>query len=261
MIWDQQRDDEWNGWTWRKFNRTLRYSNPELTHHGAPTGIENERDNARWIRDQKGCFVAGYLPDPPVPLEAHIVGESFLCQPLIGTYWALANGDHSPFQYEWHLSTDGINWGNVVSTDSYLDVDSYNYPIGSKVFLRLKVTDSLGKEVFAFFDILIGYADGPAGCMRYSEDREEGAVFEHELSVYPNPMQDAFQIEFFVTEEMANAGIRLYTPTGNLLYSNDRHVSRGANVETIRLNTEYKGPLMLDVRVGTKHFNKLILKH
>lgn len=141
--------------------RLLLYSNPEVDYGGNPTGIVNERDNARWIREGHGCIVADYFPDPIVPLTAQIDGDPYICRPFTKQYFVFPTGT-GPYTYEWHVSSNGINWGNVLSTSNHLDVNSANYS-SNMLFLRVKVQNSLGISflhflVLRYYRILLPYA-------------------------------------------------------------------------------------------------------
>ncbi len=233
----------------------LRYSNPEVAHNGYPTGIPNERDNARWIRTN-GCIVSNYNDDPVFPLSVRIEGESLLCQPLVGDYYTIVTGSASPYSYEWHVSTDGVDWGTVASTQPSIALNSNHYYPGSSVFLRVRVTNTLGNVEFAFFTVTIISTTNHGACNRSKGSEGDIAA----VKVYPNPATDNLNILFTVVEDGSPASIRLCTVTGVTVAEIHRVLSAGEHREILPLEGASVGPFLLWLKVGQKTCNKLIIK-
>ncbi|MBK8956817.1 MAG: hypothetical protein IPM34_14865 [Saprospiraceae bacterium] len=202
--------------------RLLHYSNPDISLKGHPTGIIDSRDNARWIRDGHACIVAGYNPNPVIPLSAEINGDDILCRPLSGEYFVNVNGSNNPFSYDWRISTDGVNWGNSVGSGLSIWVNSNNYPLKSTVFLRVRVQDAIGNFVFAFFQISIRQKGTPGCNLQLLSGGGNGPT----AIAYPNPVVEEFTIEFLISEDNTEAEFILANCNGNQIFCQTRNTTR-----------------------------------
>lgn len=239
--------------------RLLRYSNPDLSHNGHPTGISNESDNASWIRINNGCTISNYNSvDPIFPLAVYILGENLLCKPFWGDFYAIATGSGSPYSYEWHVSTDGINWGMVAGTQQSISLNSNNYDTGSNVFLRVRVTNMLGNVEFAFFTVTIISPIDYAACYRYNDlvsEDDRAAV-----RVYPNPASDNLNVSLTVLEEESQVSIQLYTVTGVMVAEINQVLGAGEYNEVLPTKGVGAGSFLIRLKIGQKTHNKLIIK-
>lgn len=226
--------------------RLLYYSNPNVSLKGHPTGIPDSRDNARWIRDGHSCIVAGYNPDPFIPLDAEINGEEILCKPFTGQYYVDVSGTGSPYSYEWHISTDGINWGNVYSTNQLIIVNSQNYPLGKKVFLRVKVSNSLGNIIFRFFEVLI-LPHTDQRCTFHPQNLVKDG--KNSSNVYPNPTSDQINIEFIAEYDNSNVSFTLLNCVGSEISSLKKQYSKGLQHEIINISKLPEGVIILKTAI------------
>ncbi len=235
--------------------RLLRYSNPEINDKGA-TGVVGISENAQWIRDGNGCTVADYFPDPVISFSANIIGSDFICQPLSEIYSAGVTGVNGSITYEWHISTDGVNWGNPVGSTDQIELYSTNFAVGTIVFLRVKVTNQAGNSVFAFLNILIKEDNGI--CLRSNGNAPDslGQVF----AAFPNPSYDLLQVSIEVKDNIVPVVVRLFSLTGILLEERRYLHSPGTHTETLSLKSLPAGVYALRAQVGNMFFNKLIVK-
>lgn len=235
--------------------RLLRYSNPEINDKGA-TGVTGISENAQWIRDGNGCTVADYFPDPVIPFSANIVGSDFICQPLSEIYSVGVAGANGSLTYEWHVSTDGVNWGSPIGSDGYIELYSTNFTVGAIVFLRVRVTNQAGNSVFAFLNILI--KDDNGFCFRSNGNAPNslGQVF----AAFPNPSDDLLQVTIGVQDNNVPVIVRLFSLTGVLLEERRHLHSLGTHKETLSLKSLPAGVYALRAQVGNMFFNKLIVK-
>jgi len=139
--------------------RILHFSNPDVEFKDEPTGVaasgSSEGINSARRLGETGCAIANFAQDPVPPLS---IGITFTpcCKPYVvpgevRTYTAnIANGQ-SPFQHEWRVSTDGFNYGSVLSTTDQLVRDYYGYQNGDQLFVKVKVTDNNGEEAEEVF--------------------------------------------------------------------------------------------------------------
>jgi|JI10StandDraft_1071094.scaffolds.fasta_scaffold38816_2 hypothetical protein len=240
------------------WKRILHYSNPNVYHNGHNTG-ESQRDNARWIRDGHACFVANYNPDPIIPLSAKINGEDILCKPLSGEYFASVNGSNSPFSYEWHISTDGVNWGNSVGNGVSIWVNSNNYPIKSIVFLRVRVQDANGNFVFSFFNIKIFNSGSPACNLQLLSGGTNNSQVVH---AYPNPVSGEITLEFDIKNENTKGEFSISGLDGQKLISTSKIYPKGHQTEIFNLNSITNNILFLRAVIDEKaQVTKIIKIH
>jgi len=235
--------------------RLLRYSNPEINDKGA-TGVVGISENAQWIRDGNGCTVADYFPDPVIPFSANIIGSDFICQPLSEIYSAGVTGANGSLTYEWHVSTDGVNWGNPIGSDASIELYSTNFTVGSLIFLRVRVTNQAGNSVFAFLNILIKEDNGICFRSNGNAPNSLGQVF----AAFPNPSDDLLQVSIEVKDNNVPVVVRLFSLTGVLLEERRYLHSPGTHTETLSLKSLPAGVYALRAQVGNSFFNKLIVK-
>lgn len=236
--------------------RLLRYSNPEINDKGA-TGVVGISENAQWIRDGNGCTVSDYFPDPPsLPFSANIIGSDFICQPFSEIYSAGVTGANGSLTYEWHISTDGVNWDSPAGSNASIELFSTNFSVGATVFLRVKVTNQAGNSVYAFFNVLI--KENSVICFRSEGNalNSSGQVF----AAFPNPSDDLMQVTIGVLENNVPLLIRLFSLTGELLEERRYMHNPGTHTETISLKSHPTGVYVLRAQIGNMFFNKLIVK-
>ena len=240
-----------------KNSRLLHYSNPDVGHNNHPTGVSTVSDNAAWISNGNGCAVAGYEAEPFIPLSADIWGEEHLCHPRSGQYLVSVTGSNSPYSYEWHISTDGANWGSVAGTGPSITVNSVNYPANKTVFLRIKVTDAVGTIVFAFFDFKILPSTSP-DCFMLFQYIPKGNTT---TAVSPNPANEKIKVAFKVNKEFASTSIQMYSITGIKLAGINRDLLAGEYVEEIPIEQIPAGPFFVQIWNGDTLHNQLIIKY
>lgn len=199
---------------------------------------------------------ADYFPDPVISFSANIIGSDFICQPLSEIYSAGVTGVNGSITYEWHISTDGVNWGNPVGSTDQIELYSTNFAVGTIVFLRVKVTNQAGNSVFAFLNILIKEDNGI--CLRSNGNAPDslGQVF----AAFPNPSYDLLQVSIEVKDNIVPVVVRLFSLTGILLEERRYLHSPGTHTETLSLKSLPAGVYALRAQVGNMFFNKLIVK-
>jgi len=235
--------------------RLLRYSNPEINDKGA-TGVAGISENAQWIRDGNGCTVADYFPDPIIPFSANIIGSDFICHPFSEIYSVGVAGANGSLTYEWHISTDGVNWGSPAGSNASIELYSTNFAVGTTVFLRVKVTNQGSNPVFAFFSVLI--KENNVVCFRSEGNTPNrlGQVF----TAFPNPADDLLQVTFDLQDDNVPVSIHLFSLTGVMLQEHRYLLNRGAHTETLSLKVFPAGAYAIRAQVGIAFFNKLIIK-
>ena len=234
--------------------RLLNYSNPNVSIKGHPTGVVNERDNAKWIRDN-ACLVSSYLPSPVIPLSASISGEKVLCNPYFGDYYADVTGSDSPFSFDWRVSTDGVNWGNTIGNNQYLTINSNNYPLNSIIFLRVKVQDANGNSVFTFYSLKISNIGTPECDYPLAANGGNGI-----LNIYPNPIKDELLIEFEVEIDNSPVELTVLNNLGQQLHTKHKQYSKGKHTETFDLKNVQSSILTLKTNINSREYASKIVK-
>lgn len=129
-------------------NTIQNYSNPSVKYKNKKTGVTDEKENWRQLQ-ANACTVATFRNSNISPLNANITGEYYGC-PCTNLVLSaqVSGGAPGPYSYEWHISDDGFNWGNVQSTTSTLQID---LPCEEgPVYVRLKVTSPDGQIDYSF---------------------------------------------------------------------------------------------------------------
>ena len=124
------------------------FSNPSVKYKHKKTGVTDERENWKQLQGN-ACTVATFRNSNIAPLNASITGEHYGC-PCTNLVLAaqVSGGAPGPYSYEWHISDDGFNWGNVQSTTSTLQID---LPCEEgPVYVRLKVTSADSQIDYSF---------------------------------------------------------------------------------------------------------------
>jgi hypothetical protein len=170
-------------------------------------------------------------------------------------YSAEATGRGAPYAYEWHISNNGVGWGAPVGTGSSININPANHASGSTVFIRVRVTNTFGGVVFAFFQVLIFGNDRV--CPRSVESIASSV---DGLKVYPNPTGDYINVVFNVEEDNTPVSIQLFSMTGTRLSATDQVLARGEYTESIPGGSVPSGFLLLKVSVGDKRYNQKIIK-
>jgi len=164
------------------------YSNPSVKHEGKPTGLVDSRNNSKWLIDN-ACEVANFSTITDAP-RVTISGDDFVC-PLTTTQLMVnKSGGPGPYQYNWFVSTDGINWGNVYCITSTAVIDGSDYDIGDRVYVYVIVTFGSGvtRKAYHTLDIL------PEGSQGYLCPRTK---YLEDIKLYPNPSSEKLTIEYF----------------------------------------------------------------
>ncbi len=163
--------------------RIMHFSNPDVNYIRKSTGDAGTKNNARVMLDN-ACTVAAYNPNDffLVGMEGAV---SWACPDNFVLLTAQASGLIAPFQYQWRISNDGINYSAVQSTNQ-----SYGAPTrplnGQRVFVRLTVTHTATSQTRTITHSIQTTTTGQGGinCQRSSRlNVSEG----FKITVSPNP--------------------------------------------------------------------------
>lgn len=213
------------------------YSNPNVRREGRPTGISEERDNARLLREN-GCTVANFRGGSE-GIIANIVGLGEICPEGFTCLNSSISGAPGPYTHEWRMNGSGTDWGNapVVGTGTtFCAVMPYgSFGVGDILFVRLEVTAANGAAAYAYHSLeVVEGNDGNVLCMR-SSGKEETPSDATYLEVNPNPVTDVITVRFSIAAQ-SEVSINIYDAVGRPV----RRISKG-----LLLPGEYQEPLAL----------------
>lgn len=118
------------------YTQINRYSNPDKTFGGVPTGTAELEDNVRAMNNRVG-FVSNFNP-PGTPLSAVIMGLPLFNPGETGFWSANVNGGDPPYSYTWQRSYSSSSgpWSQVGTSSSYSQTVTHD------MWLLLNVSDS-----------------------------------------------------------------------------------------------------------------------
>ena len=90
--------------------------------------------------------------------------------------------------------------------------------------------------------------------------RLNGGVSITDLSVYPNPTRDIFNVNF-ISDEIQDLQIRIINVLGNVIYSEDKQQFVGEYVKQIDINKFGKGIYFLEIETDSGIVNKKLILH
>ncbi len=194
------------------------YSNPNVKYLGIPTGIANERDNARIIRNN-GCIIANYRQEFQEDLSATIIGNNISCENTQEFFSASVSGPPSPigsYTFNWQVSYDGgITFGNTISTG--VDATITMPAAGSLVVIRLTVSVA-GQSVIVFHTIQVLSSIDGAACTRSQQSDEkletQSSMDKNDLFISPNPSGGIFNLNIFASGKSATCVLEAFDNKG-----------------------------------------------
>ena len=178
--------------------RLLRFSNPNQTVSGTPTGTTTDNDNARRINETYNT-VNGFKPDIPRPFYAVVVGPGSGMSRQWYTWEAGMSCGVAPYTFEWRTSYDGFNYGSVRGTNETF-TDNLPCPDGNYFFVKVTVYSSNGQSSSATQSVYLDkqLCNNPGG--RIAADNPVG-VNNDEVLLYeiaPNPVISIAHIQYYL---------------------------------------------------------------
>lgn len=153
-----------------------------------PTGVANDRDNARRVNDNR-CGVGNLRGDPPPPMLVSISGPHKAHNSGNYTWCATVSNCTNVSSYYWEYSTDGFNY----SPWSTFHCNVASMPLNEDLFLRVTATCSDGRTAIDFFVTL--NLDAPTLVSNQTIsfrniEFEEVSSKKFNVKVVPNPIPD-----------------------------------------------------------------------
>ncbi len=187
-------------------------SNPNVSFNNNDTGIANERDNARILRDN-ACTVANFRPDPN-NFYVSINGPSTVCVYDFAYLNVTPFNAPGPYNYQWFIDMSTT----PASTTNSLSVDALNYSAGDVINVRVDVTAGPNGNLFDQDFLQITVIDPPNGeiaCMQSEAVTQPDVVTSFEI--IPNPFRESTQVNFTL-ETAQNISLRLFDSTGKMIH-------------------------------------------
>ena len=229
------------------------FSNPNVKVDKRATGINNERDNSRFLSDN-ACLVANYLTEEAL-FTVRTTGSRFVCQTgaeLIGLH--LLNAPPGPYQYLWEISVDGISW-SFLSNGTSTMVSGSNYNVGDILLLRVTVTAGNGQTSrwWHYLEVVDRGYEGLL-CARSLPSIDYGT-----LSIYPNPSSDDVQLNFAL-QAPSNVLIQVSDLSGKLWHYRNSNYPSGDFNYTIQTVDMPNGMYVLQFSDGKRFITSKLLK-
>jgi len=191
------------------------YSNPNVNYVGIPTGIANERDNARTIRNN-GCTVANYREEFHGTLSVVITGLTKVCEHTEETFLASVSGPPGPYTFQWQVSYNGgFTFQAIGGNTSDVMVTMPN--AGLVVVLKLTATSADGQSAIDFHTVQV-VPTGDVNCYRSQPSNGESASTASQdvldLSIAPNPSSGVFSLKIFAKNKNAPCVLEAFDNNG-----------------------------------------------
>jgi len=228
------------------------FSNPNGFSGSKPTGIENERDNARLLRNN-ACTIANFRGATD-ELIVRIAGENYVCATSFISLIPSVSGAPGPYSYEWSTTLDGVNW-TVVSTGSFLSINGWEYNVGDFIYIRLRVTTNTQTATW-WHSVDIVDSGYNTLCLKGGETSD---FYSEKVSVFPNPAASLIHIQYSLFEN-SKVDIRLYDLSGKpvKIFSKDREA--GNYTDEIELENLPRGMYILQFTEGDRLVTAKLIK-
>jgi hypothetical protein len=177
----------------KKSNFILNYSNPTVNHKGRPTGIANDRDNARLLRE-RACFVSDFVTESiDNNLRARIKGKHYICKCQVAYLLPQFIGapPSGSINYTWEYSYDGINYQTLATSQNaeYFHNCFEEEPLSVMIRLTIQFSNPSYDPIIVHHKIeIVDEIDGiPCIEQQLVSINETSDYKDIELHIYPNP--------------------------------------------------------------------------
>ena len=250
--------------------RYQNYSNPDVDYLDKPTGVTNQADNTRQIRDE-GCTVASFFTNNEPLLTASPSGPIVACEGDYVTFNVDVNGGGPGwYSYEWRTSSDGINWGPIITT--WTNASFYIPNSVSIYYVQVKVTSGLNQTITASSPIYIlspsscNYMKATSTAQNVKESNKQIELKENSLKfiqepilrAFPVPAKDNLNIEVILPKQ-DRINLTVVNLLGQTVKSiTDQVYSEGLNAFSLNITNLNSGIYFLFLNVDNKTITKKI---
>ena len=177
----------------RAQGRIPNLSNPTVAFAGVPTGIANQRDNARQMNGQS-CAISEYREEPN-PTQVYISGFTRVDNGQSSTWCAEITGCNTPSSIVWAYSYNGLNY----TTSTTNRCITRTMPASGDMWLRVTVTCPDGTQATDTHYIRGGQGTGPIPDSTTADVVYDGSLFSPTgklLNVFPNPTSSSLTVSY-----------------------------------------------------------------
>ena len=187
--------------------RIMNISNPSINYSGVATGVTNQRDNARQMRNTRS-LVACHRPDPTMG-GVYISGYTSVEPGTTSTWCASSSGCSYGLTYTWAYSYDGFNYTtSVVSACA-----TYTMPDVDNFWLRVTASCGNGATAVDYHRVSGNQGTGPEKDKQAAETSKPD-VLDPMLSASPNPVQNLITVKLPATKTRQTATLFITTSSG-----------------------------------------------
>lgn len=181
--------------------RETRFSNPDVTDSGTPTGTYVRFNNARRVGETYPA-VNAFRSDIARPLSVYIDGPVNGLSRQYYTWTAATSCGTGSYTYAWRTSYDGFNFGPVYGTSETYG-EYLTCPAGDRYYIRLDVTGSDGRVASSTTTVQLDKQRCNSGYGgRMGVDTARGQSLDNasvELYLpYPNPVVETVQASYLL---------------------------------------------------------------
>jgi len=239
-------------------SRIQHFSNPDVKYSGKKTGVKNERDNARQLRNE-ACAVANFR-ETIVGFQVIITGDQYACPCESGYVTAFTHGGApGTYTFEWFVSPDGINWTLLPYSTSTAAVE-VPCEEGEGVFVRVDATSSDNQTMSStrFVEAATSWPGQEGPCVRSSHQQHTTAPQAFRVDAFPNPTQDSWRISVQMPQEDV-LHLDFFDLSGKLVRS-DRYAALDKGAHTFYIPENELGTGLYFLRTTTGSGDIQILK-
>ncbi len=209
------------------------YSNPAVNFYNIPTGLAGTRDNAAIIRNF-GCTAANHSTLFDDAFAVNISGPYSGCPNSYQYFSANIIGNAlGTLTYEWRMAIGGVNYGSVISTNSFVTIQMPPNP-NQMVSLKLTVTSSLQGTKVATTYIGVSYCGG------LKPNKPNGGSDKIvSVNAYPNPSQGNINFEITANSDVKNGMLTIIDQFGKVVLTMQIEEISKASTYNIRDMTDF----------------------
>ena len=199
-------------------SRMQNFSNPNVVVHGKATGTVNSENNAREVSEQFNT-INGFRSPVFHPLGATATASKAegCCYGSV-SFEAIYSCGVAPYTFEWHSSSDGVNYGsNIIATT---EITNQYIPCitGSWWYLKVIVRSSDGQSSTGFTKVAINHScnGGKIANNPLTKNSLKEQTTLSSLHIQPNPTSGIANISFAISKP-AKIKLSIYNSFGQLI--------------------------------------------
>lgn len=236
--------------------RILHYSNPDVDVEGQPTGIEDERDNSRWLVNN-ACTVANFRnSNDPYSLSLNFYYDDNCFGDQIDLWPTFDGGCPGMSTWKWYQSSDGVNYSYIPNKDNQNLIRHFPSMMGDMLFIRCESISLCGETDvdFASFTTECDYGD--------RDFLSTGSNTNFDVEITANPVSNN-QLNFTLfTQSEGSFDLILTDLSGRVTHSQSTgNIARGSHNLSIDISGIHGEILFLQTQNGNDLITSKIIRH